>query len=185
MQYLPILVALVAVASALPRPIVRRDVNPALVPDFGVTPGIPSPSQPGSCQGLTAAPIQCNCPPTREVFLAKLNKFVAQGNVFGIPISFPEGDDPDSITAQNNALVNTLQNVDETTKGKGCPQGAAVFKQGATRSGDAGNAGGAAAAPATPVSPAPAAGQPAAGAQPAAVSSSALAPPANGHRRGH
>ena len=142
MQYSYTLFALVATVAAAPRAIVRRDVDPALVPDFGVTPGIPSTTQPGSCQGLNGVNIPCNCPPSREAFLARLNQFVNAGTAgnSGIPISFPEGNDPASITAQNNALVNTFQNFDDAGKGQGCPQAAAVFKEGSTPSGDSGHA---------------------------------------------
>ncbi|KAL8829352.1 MAG: hypothetical protein Q9191_002061 [Dirinaria sp. TL-2023a] len=127
--------ALVAIVSATPRAILRRAVNPALVPDFGVTRGIPT-AQAGTCQGLNGATIPCFCPPNREPFIDRLNQYVDAGNAFGIPVSFPDGSDAASITAQNNALVVTLQNFNNTAKGVGCPQGAAVFKQGSVPSGD-------------------------------------------------
>lgn len=132
--------ALVAIASATPRAILRRAVNPALVPDFGVTRGIPT-AQAGTCQGLNGAAIPCFCPPDREPFIDRLNQYVDAGNAFGIPVSFPDGSDAASITAQNNALVVTLQNFNNTAKGVGCPQGAAVFKQGSVPSGGSGKEG--------------------------------------------
>lgn len=137
------LLALVATVSAVPRGILRRAVNPALVPDFGVTRGIPT-AKAGTCQGLNGAAIPCFCPPNRQPFIDRLNQYVDAGNAFGIPISFPDGSDAASITAQNNALVVTLQNFNNTAKGVGCPQGAAVFKQGSVPSGDSGKGGSAA-----------------------------------------
>ena len=139
MQYLFALFALIATIAAVPSPKVRRGINRALVPNFGVTAGTPSPKQHGSCQGLNDAVIPCFCPPSRDEFIDKLNQFVKQGTAgqSGIPITFPEGTDPASITAQNNALVNTFQNFNDTQKGVGCPQGAAVFKEGSTFVGDA------------------------------------------------
>ena len=134
------LLALTSTVSAAPPAILRRAVNPALVPDFGVTRGIPT-AQAGTCQGLNGATIPCFCPPDRQPFIDRLNQYVDAGNAFGIPVSFPEGNDGASITAQNNALVVTLQNFNNTAKGVGCPQGAAVFKQGSARSGDSGEGG--------------------------------------------
>ena len=142
MQYSYALFALVATVAAVPHALVRRAINPILVPDFGVTAGVPSTTQPGSCQGLNGVNIKCTCPPPRQQFLAKLNQFVGQGTAgkSGEPISFPEGNDPASIALQNHALIITMQNFDDTVKGEGCPAAAAVFKEGTTPSGDAGHA---------------------------------------------
>lgn len=52
---------------------VRRAVNEALVPDFGVTRGIPA-AKAGSCQGLAGAIIPCFCPPDRQPFIDRLNQ---------------------------------------------------------------------------------------------------------------
>jgi hypothetical protein len=52
---------------------VRRDVDPALVPEFGVQAGV-NPTGTGDCDGITNAAgqvvkIPCSCPPDRATFL--------------------------------------------------------------------------------------------------------------------
>ena len=63
----------VSVGSA-PVSIKRRDVNPALVPEFGHPQGL-NPTGTGDCDGITNAAgvvvkIPCACPPNRADFLA-------------------------------------------------------------------------------------------------------------------
>jgi len=142
MQHSFALLALVAIVTAAPRSIVRRDINRALIPNFGVQRGTPSAKHPGNCRGLHDAPIPCFCPPDRDPFIAKLNQFVAAGKAgkSDVVISFPEGNDPASIAAQNHALITTMQNFNDTLPGVGCPSAAAVFKEGKAPSGDAGHA---------------------------------------------
>ena len=69
--------AIVSSAFATPtshRMLMRRDVNPANIPQFGVTPGV-NPTGTGNCDGITGSngvPIQipCDCPPNRDLFIA-------------------------------------------------------------------------------------------------------------------
>ena len=98
-----------------------------LVPDFGVTPGISDPANPGSCLGFNNGPIPCNCPPSRDAYIARLNQFVAAGNAFGIPVTFPKDDSPASQFERGQALRNTMQNMNNVKLGQGCPKGAAGF----------------------------------------------------------
>ena len=98
-----------------------------LVPDFGVTPGIPNPAQAGSCLGLNDASIPCFCPPPRNDFIARLNTIVAAGNAFGHPAQFPTDDSAASKAARLNALTVTMQNFNGTASGVGCPKAAANF----------------------------------------------------------
>lgn len=107
-------------------------VNPALVPDFGVVAGSNADAQQaGSCDGFAAATnakvlIPCTCPPSRDSFLAALDKNVAAGQVEGTPVKF-SNDAADQSTATNQqrgtALVVTLQNL--FGPGKGCPAASA------------------------------------------------------------
>lgn len=107
-------------------------VNPSLVPDFGVVPNTnANAKQKGSCDGFAAASnavvlIPCTCPPSRDAFLAALNKNVAAGEVEGTPLTF-NNNAADQSTATNQqratALVVTLQNLNGP--GKGCPAASA------------------------------------------------------------
>lgn len=107
-------------------------VNPALVPDFGVVSGTNANAQQvGSCDGFVAATsakvlIPCTCPPSRDSFLAALNKNVAAGQVEGTPVQF-NNDAADQSAATNQqrgtAMVVTLQNL--FGPGKGCPAASA------------------------------------------------------------
>lgn len=142
MQHSFTLLALIPLAAAAPAPIVQHDISRALIPNFGVQRGVPSATHPGNCQGLHDAPIPCFCPPDRDPFITKLNQFVTAGKAgkSNVVISFPEGNDPASIAAQNHALITTMQNFNTTSPGVGCPAAAAVFKEGKILSGDAGHA---------------------------------------------
>lgn len=60
----------VALVSAIPW---KRDVDPSLVPEFGVTQGV-NPTGTGDCDGTTnsageVVKIPCSCPPDRTSFL--------------------------------------------------------------------------------------------------------------------
>lgn len=62
--------ALTASVSAMP---IKRDVDPALVPEFGHPAGL-NPTGTGDCDGITNASgqvvkIPCQCPPERAAFL--------------------------------------------------------------------------------------------------------------------
>lgn len=101
-------------------------IDPSLVPDFGITAGIPSTTQAGSCQGANNVNIPCQCPPSKAAFISVLEKFNAQGNVFGDAFSFNTNtadQSPATQLARVNAAIVALQNFDQTTKGEGCPAG--------------------------------------------------------------
>ena len=99
-----------------------------LVPQFGVTPGIPDPNQAGSCLGFNNAVIPCFCPPPRDQFIDRLNEIVAAGQAFGHPAQFPTDDSAASQAARLNALTVTMQNFNNTASGVGCPKAAANFQ---------------------------------------------------------
>lgn len=103
----------------------RRDVDPSLVPDFGITPGT-NPDGNGSCEGVNGALIPCDCPPDRATFITALNGFVNAGNAFGTPVSFPTGNDDVSVATRRSALIVTLQDV-KGGAGLGCPAASATF----------------------------------------------------------
>jgi len=103
-------------------------IDPSLVPAFGIQAGVPSASQPGSCQGANDINIPCQCPPSTDAFIQRLQQFAAAGNAFGIPITFSTDVSDMSVQTQLNrinACINTLQNFDDTTKGAGCPAASA------------------------------------------------------------
>ncbi|RPD55050.1 hypothetical protein L227DRAFT_580027 [Lentinus tigrinus ALCF2SS1-6] len=154
-----ILAAAAIAASVRSRP-VRRDVNAALVPEFGVTAGV-NPTGTGDCDGI-AGPngqpikIPCACPPDRTQFIQLLNQNVAAGHVINNPsvgISFPEDGSKASQLARLNAATVTLQNIHGP--GVGCPQAATTFGA---------QAAAVQAEPDTPAASAPAASAPAASA---------------------
>lgn len=107
-------------------------VNPSLVPDFGVVPNTnANAKQVGSCDGFAVATnavvlIPCTCPPSRDSFLAALDKNVAAGAVEGNAVRF-SNDAADQSAATNQqrgtALLVTLQNLNGP--GKGCPAASA------------------------------------------------------------
>jgi hypothetical protein len=74
MRFSTTLLSAVLVVSVSSVP-VRRDVNPALVPDLGFTAG-KNPTGTGDCDGAVNGPdgkpikIPCACPPDRATFLA-------------------------------------------------------------------------------------------------------------------
>ncbi|KZT69668.1 hypothetical protein DAEQUDRAFT_765257 [Daedalea quercina L-15889] len=102
---------------------VRRDVDDSLVPEFGVTAGIPDPAGSASCiNNSTGVLIPCACPMSRDSFIAELNKNVAAGMVVNNPsvaVSFPEDDSVTSQLTRLQACLVTLQNFNGS--GVGCP----------------------------------------------------------------
>ncbi|KAI3390896.1 hypothetical protein diail_8441 [Diaporthe ilicicola] len=108
------------------------NVNPSLVPDFGVTQNANANArQKGSCDGFNAASnavvnIPCSCPPSRATFLAALDKNVAAGSVQGEKVQF-NNDASDQSAATNKqratAMLVTLQNLNGA--GVGCPAASA------------------------------------------------------------
>ncbi|KAI0267545.1 hypothetical protein BGY98DRAFT_1023908 [Russula aff. rugulosa BPL654] len=115
-------------------PITRRDVNEALVPQFGFSAGV-NPTGTGDCDGAVnganGQPIKipCSCPPDRATFIQSLNANVAAGHVLNNPsvsISFPEDNSTASQLARINAATDTLQNLNGP--GKGCPVVSTTFQ---------------------------------------------------------
>lgn len=108
------------------------NINPSLVPDFGVTQNANANArQQGSCDGFNAASnavvnIPCSCPPSRASFLAALDKNVAAGSVQGEKVEF-SNDASDQSEATNKqratAMLVTLQNLNGA--GVGCPAASA------------------------------------------------------------
>ncbi|KAI0292653.1 hypothetical protein B0F90DRAFT_1606854, partial [Multifurca ochricompacta] len=102
-------------------PITRRDVNEALIPQFGFQSGV---NPTGTSLGANGQPIKipCACPPDRQTFVKELNANVVAGHVLNNPsvsISFPEDGSKASQLARINAASVTLQNLNGS--GKGCP----------------------------------------------------------------
>jgi len=133
MKFLFLFSATVLLVSAAPNfPIMKRDVDPALVPDFGHQAGL-NPSGTGDCDGITNAAgvvvkIPCFCPPSSSDFLQALNANVAAGravNNSGIAVSFPTGNDKASKLARINTSLVTLQNL--RGPGVGCPAASTTF----------------------------------------------------------
>jgi len=115
-------------------PIVRRDVNEALVPQFGLSSGV-KPTGTGDCdgavKGANGQPIKvpCSCPPDRPTFINILNANVAAGHVLNnpsVPVSFPEDNSKESQLARLNTAGVTLQNLNGP--GKGCPVASTTFQ---------------------------------------------------------
>jgi len=161
------LATLVASVSAAP---VKRDVDPALVPDFGHSAGL-NPTGTGDCDGAVIGAngqpvkIPCACPPERDVFLAALNENVNAGNAVKNPtvaVSFPTDDSPAAQIARISASLITLQNLNGP--GQGCPAAATTLlaQQRAIQAGGQAPAPAPAAAAAPPPPPANAAAAPAA-----------------------
>uniref|UniRef100_A0A0W0GAE6 Uncharacterized protein n=1 Tax=Moniliophthora roreri TaxID=221103 RepID=A0A0W0GAE6_MONRR len=107
--------AFVASISAVP---VRRDVDPALVPEFGLSSGL-NPTGTGDCDGINGPngqpiKIPCACPPERGAFLQSLNANVNAGRAVnnpGVPVSFPTDNSKESQIARIQAALVTLQNL--------------------------------------------------------------------------
>ncbi|KAF5360836.1 hypothetical protein D9756_004963 [Leucocoprinus leucothites] len=118
--------------SSVPLKLVQRDVDPSLVPDFGVKQGV-NPTGTGDCDGITNAAgqvvkIPCSCPPDRASFIQSLNANVNAGHAVnnpGVAVSFPTGSSKDDKLTRIQALLVTLQNLNGP--GVGCPAAATTF----------------------------------------------------------
>lgn len=119
-------------------------VNPDLVPPFGVTPGVDRDLvQKDNCRGSkpdgTPVLINCKCPPDRDAFIAKLNAAIIAGKVsvpdpkqgnklveFPIPFNNDASITTDPIVNKERATsaLVVLQNFDDVF-GVGCPAFAA------------------------------------------------------------
>ncbi|KAL1946158.1 hypothetical protein VTO73DRAFT_15285 [Trametes versicolor] len=124
-------VAAAAVSSvyAAPSAIKARDVNPALVPDFGVVAGTGADGT-GNCRGVNGVLIPCACPPPRDQFIASLNANVNAGHMINNPpiaAPFPTGNSKPEQQARIATLLSTLQNLHGP--GVGCPAVSTVYGQ--------------------------------------------------------
>lgn len=127
LSFVPIAAALLA--SAAP---VKRDVDPGLVPEFGLAAGL-NPTGTGDCDGITNAAgqvvkIPCACPPDRNDFLQSLNANVNAGFVVNNPsvkVSFPTDGSKDAQLARIQTALVTLQNL--RGPGVGCPAASTTF----------------------------------------------------------
>jgi len=140
-------------ASSLSAAPLKRAVDPALVPEFGVEAG-QNPTGTGDCDGINGIKIPCTCPPDRNAFIESLNRNVDAGKAVNNPsvaVSFPTGDSKADKIARIQASLVTLQNLNGV--GRGCPAASTTFvaQQKAIESGtddaakppaDAGQAGG-------------------------------------------
>jgi len=109
----------------------KRNVDPNLVPQFGISPGV-APTGTGNCAGFNNIPIPCSCPPDRGFFIDQLNRNVAAGQAVNnpavkIPGGFPTSQSRADKLARLNVATITLQNL--FGPGKGCPQAATTFGQ--------------------------------------------------------
>jgi len=126
-----LLVSIAGLVSAAPS-VLRRDIDPSLVPQFGIQPGV-NPDGTGNCDGTTNAAgkivkIPCGCPPSEATFVASLNANAAAGHAVNNPsvaVSFPTGNDPNSLVLRLQASLVTLQNLNGP--GQGCPGTSSTF----------------------------------------------------------
>lgn len=126
MKFATSLIVAIIAAAVSARP-VRRDVDPALVPEFGLQSGL-NPTGTGDCDGINGIKIPCSCPPDRAEFLRQLNANVVAGRAInnpGVAVSFPTDNSKQSKLARLNAATVTLQNL--RGPGVGCPQAATTF----------------------------------------------------------
>ncbi|KZT05442.1 uncharacterized protein LAESUDRAFT_702284 [Laetiporus sulphureus 93-53] len=127
-----VLLVVAVLLSVTSYPVLRRDVDSSLVPDFGVTAGIKANGS-ASCDGIDGTNgepilIPCQCPPDLDTFIEELNKNVAAGYVINNPsvsITFPEDNSTASQITRINACLVTLQNLNGT--GVGCPASATTW----------------------------------------------------------
>lgn len=123
---------LVASVSGAPAKLVRRGVDPNLVPQFGLQAGI-NPTGTGDCDGIKNAAgqvvkIPCFCPPDRGSFIASLSANAAAGQVVNNPsvkVSFPTDNSKASQLARIQTAIVTLQNL--RGPGVGCPAASTTF----------------------------------------------------------
>jgi len=161
MQFINAIFTALSIALAVSALPVKRDVDPSLVPEFGVQQGV-NPTGTGDCDGITNASgqvvkIPCSCPPDRASFIRSLNANVNAGHVVnnsGISVSFPTGDSKADRLARIQTVLVTLQNLNGP--GVGCPAASTTYlaqQQAIQAETDV-------AAPAPPAAPAPSASKP-------------------------
>lgn len=165
------LYAVISSVSAVPvlfkRSNLKRDVDAALIPQFGHAAGL-NPTGTGDCDGITNAAgvvikVPCSCPPDRNLFVEALNVNVAAGhavNNSAVAVSFPLDNSQASQLARLHTATVTLQNL--RGPGVGCPSASTTFNQQAQAIQD-----GASATPPTPPAPTPPPASPSPNAAPA------------------
>jgi len=159
--------AVVSSVSAAPvlvrRSLAKRDVDPALIPQFGHAAGL-NPTGTGDCDGVKNAAgvvvkVPCSCPPDRDQFVKALNDNVRAGHAVNNPavtVSFPTDNSQGSQLARIHTAIVTLQNL--RGPGQGCPSVSTTLDQQARDI----QAGAGAAAPPPPPPPPPPPSPPAA-----------------------
>ncbi|KAJ7681519.1 hypothetical protein B0H17DRAFT_872131, partial [Mycena rosella] len=118
-------VALAVSVSALP--VQKRGVDPNLVPQFGVSPGV-NPTGTGDCDGINGIKIPCTCPPSRDSFITSLSANVAAGhdvNNPGVAAPFPTDNSVASQITRVQTSISSLQNL--FGAGVGCPAASTTF----------------------------------------------------------
>ncbi|KAJ7833476.1 hypothetical protein B0H13DRAFT_2110929 [Mycena leptocephala] len=122
MKFASTFVSVVLVAVSVSAfPVQKRGVDPALVPQFGVNPGV-NPTGTGDCDGINGIKIPCSCPPSRDDFIASLSANVAAGhdvNNPGIAAPFPTDNSIASQITRVQTSISSLQNLHGP--GVGCP----------------------------------------------------------------
>lgn len=119
-------IALISASSVFAAPM-KRDVDPALVPEFGIQAG-QNPTGTGDCSGVNGIKIPCTCPPDRGAFISALNANVNAGRAVNNPsiaVSFPTSDSKADQLARIQASLVTLQNL--RGPGQGCPASSTTF----------------------------------------------------------
>ncbi|KAF8204392.1 hypothetical protein K438DRAFT_1905493 [Mycena galopus ATCC 62051] len=127
MKFTSTIVFGVLALGAAARPMEKRGVNPALVPQFGVKAGV-NPTGTGNCQGINKIEIPCTCPPSRASFIASLSANVAAGHDVHNPsvaAPFPTDDSKASKITRLQTSISTLQNLHGA--GVGCPAVSTTF----------------------------------------------------------
>jgi len=133
MKFITALISAAVLATSVSSVPTKRDVDPALVPQFGHAADV-NPTGTGDCDGAVnganGQPIKvpCSCPPDRDTFIQKLNANVNAGHATNnpsVPVTFPTGNDNASQAARIEACLVTLQNLNGP--GQGCPASSTTF----------------------------------------------------------
>ncbi|KAF7356562.1 hypothetical protein MVEN_00989900 [Mycena venus] len=119
--------AVLVAVSVSAFPVSKRGVDPNLVPQFGISPGV-NPTGTGDCDGVNGIKIPCSCPPSRDDFINSLSANVAAGhdvNNPGVPAPFPTDNSQQSAITRMQTSISTLQNLHGA--GVGCPAASTTF----------------------------------------------------------
>ncbi|KAJ7727374.1 hypothetical protein B0H16DRAFT_257655 [Mycena metata] len=103
-------------------------VDPNLVPQFDVSPGVKDPAGSASCVGINNILIPCSCPPDRNAFIAQVSANVAAGHDIhnpGVAAPFPTDNSKNSQIARLQTAISSLQNLNGP--GVGCPASSTTF----------------------------------------------------------